>query len=102
MDFVNVREVLKEVVLDIVEGVDMVMVKFVFVYLDIICEVKKIINLFVVVYNVSGEYVMIKVVGQKGWIDEKKVMLEILISMKWVGVDLILIYFVKEVVLILK
>lgn len=63
MDFVNVREVLKEVVLDIVEGVDMVMVKFVFVYLDIICEVKKIINLFVVVYNVSGEYVMIKVVG---------------------------------------
>ena len=102
MDSANVREALKEVALDIAEGADMVMVKPALAYLDIICEVKKTTNLPVAAYNVSGEYAMIKAAGQKGWIDEKKVMLETLTSMKRAGADLILTYFAKEVALILK
>ncbi|MDE5102137.1 MAG: porphobilinogen synthase, partial [Trichodesmium sp. St19_bin2] len=92
----------KEVALDIAEGADMVMVKPALAYLDIICEVKKTTNLPVAAYNVSGEYAMIKAAGEKGWIDEKKVMLETLTSMKRAGADLILTYFAKEVALILK
>ncbi|MCL2935537.1 MAG: porphobilinogen synthase [Trichodesmium sp. MAG_R02] len=102
MDSANAREALKEVALDIAEGADMVMVKPALAYLDIICEVKKTTNLPVAAYNVSGEYAMIKAAGQKGWIDEKKVMLETLTSMKRAGADLILTYFAKEVALILK
>ena len=102
MDSANVREALKEVALDIAEGADMVMVKPALAYLDIICEVKKTTNLPVAAYNVSGEYAMIKAAGEKGWIDEKKVMLETLTSMKRAGADLILTYFAKEVALILK
>ena len=102
MDSANVREAIKEVALDIAEGADMVMVKPALAYLDIICEVKKTTNLPVAAYNVSGEYAMIKAAGQKGWIDEKKVMLETLTSMKRAGADLILTYFAKEVALILK
>ncbi|MCH2048717.1 MAG: porphobilinogen synthase [Trichodesmium sp. St16_bin4-tuft] len=102
MDSANAREALKEVALDIAEGADMVMVKPALAYLDIICEVKKTTNLPVAAYNVSGEYAMIKAAGEKGWIDEKKVMLETLTSMKRAGADLILTYFAKEVALILK
>ena len=102
MDSANAREAIKEVALDIAEGADMVMVKPALAYLDIICEVKKTTNLPVAAYNVSGEYAMIKAAGQKGWIDEKKVMLETLTSMKRAGADLILTYFAKEVALILK
>ncbi|MEB3340928.1 porphobilinogen synthase [Okeania sp.] len=102
MDSANAREAIKEVVLDIAEGADMVMVKPALAYLDIICEVKKATNLPVAAYNVSGEYAMIKAAGEKGWIDEKKVMLETLTSMKRAGADLILTYFAKEVALILK
>ncbi len=102
MNPANAREAIKEVALDIAEGADMVMVKPALAYLDIICEVKKTTNLPVAAYNVSGEYAMIKAAGQKGWIDEKKVMLETLTSMKRAGADLILTYFAKEVALILK
>ena len=102
MDSANAREAIKEVALDIAEGADMVMVKPALAYLDIICEVKKTTNLPVAAYNVSGEYAMIKAAGEKGWIDEKKVMLETLTSMKRAGADLILTYFAKEVALILK
>ncbi|MCL2924798.1 MAG: porphobilinogen synthase, partial [Trichodesmium sp. MAG_R04] len=102
MDPANAREALKEVALDIAEGADMVMVKPALAYLDIICQVKKITNLPVAAYNVSGEYAMIKAAGQRGWIDEKKVMLESLTSMKRAGADLILTYFAKEVALTLK
>ncbi|NEP77231.1 MAG: porphobilinogen synthase [Okeania sp. SIO3B3] len=102
MNPANAREAIKEVALDIAEGADMVMVKPALAYLDIICEVKKTTNLPVAAYNVSGEYAMIKAAGQKGWIDEKKVMLETLTSMKRAGADLILTYFAKEVALILQ
>ncbi|NEP87541.1 MAG: porphobilinogen synthase [Okeania sp. SIO2C2] len=102
MNPANAREAIKEVALDIAEGADMVMVKPALAYLDIICEVKKTTNLPVAAYNVSGEYAMIKAAGEKGWIDEKKVMLETLTSMKRAGADLILTYFAKEVALILK
>lgn len=102
MDPANAREALKEVALDIAEGADMVMVKPAIAYLDIICQIKKTTNLPVAAYNVSGEYAMIKAASQKGWIDEKKVMLESLTSMKRAGADLILTYFAKEVALILK
>ena len=102
MDPANAREALKEVALDIAEGADMVMVKPALAYLDIIYQVKKITNLPVAAYNVSGEYAMIKAAGQRGWIDEKKVILESLTSMKRAGADLILTYFAKEVALTLK
>lgn len=70
MDLGNSWEVLKEVELDLLEGVDMVMVKLVLFYMDIIWCIKEMINLLVVVYNVFGEYFMVKVVVLNGWIDE--------------------------------
>ncbi len=87
--------------MDIAEGADIVMVKSALAYLDIICQVKKYTNLPVAAYNVSGEYAMIKAAAQNGWIDEKKVILETLLSMKRAGADLILTYFAKEVALML-
>ena len=101
MDAANAREALKEVELDIAEGADIVMVKPALAYMDIICQIKSTTNLPVAAYNVSGEYAMIKAAGQQGWIDEKKVILETLTSMKRAGADLILTYFAKEVALML-
>ncbi|EAW38116.1 porphobilinogen synthase [Lyngbya sp. PCC 8106] len=101
MNPANAREALTEVELDIAEGADMVMVKPALAYLDIIQLVRSTTNLPVAAYNVSGEYAMIKAAGEKGWIDEKKVMLETLTSMKRAGADVILTYFAKEVALIL-
>ena len=102
MDPANAREALTEVELDIIEGADMVMVKPALAYLDIIQLIRSATNLPVAAYNVSGEYAMIKAAGEKGWIDEKKVMLETLTSMKRAGADVILTYFAKEVALILR
>ena len=102
MDAANAREALKEVALDIAEGADIVMVKPALAYLDIICQVKAATNLPVAAYNVSGEYAMIKAAGMQGWIDEKRIILETLTSMKRAGADLILTYFAKEVALMLK
>ncbi len=102
MDPANAREAVTEVELDIMEGADMVMVKPALAYLDIIQLVRSSTNLPVAAYNVSGEYAMIKAAGEKGWIDEKKVMLETLTSMKRAGADVILTYFAKEVALILR
>lgn len=99
MDIANSREAIKEVALDLAEGADMVMIKPALAYLDIIHRVREYTNLPVVAYNVSGEYAMIKAAAQSGWIDEKKVILETLISMKRAGADLILTYFAKEVAL---
>jgi porphobilinogen synthase len=101
MDLANANEAIKEVALDIAEGADIVMVKPALAYLDIICQIKTHTNLPVAAYNVSGEYAMIKAAAQYGWIDEKKVILETLTSMKRAGADLILTYFAKEVALIL-
>ena len=102
MDAANAKEALKEVKLDIAEGADIIMVKPALAYLDIICQVKSATNLPVAAYNVSGEYAMIKAAAQKGWVDEKKVILETLTSMKRAGADLILTYFAKEVALMLS
>lgn len=101
MDAANAREAIKEVTLDIAEGADIVMVKPALAYLDIIRQVKIYTNLPVAAYNVSGEYAMIKAAAQNGWIDEKRVILETLTSMKRAGADLILTYFAKEVALML-
>lgn len=102
MDAANAREALKEVALDIAEGADIVMVKPALAYLDIICQVCEATNLPVAAYNVSGEYAMIKAAAQLGWIDEKRIILESLTSIKRAGADLILTYFAKEVALMLK
>ncbi|MEG4274032.1 MULTISPECIES: porphobilinogen synthase [unclassified Microcoleus] len=102
MDAANAREALKEVALDIAEGADIVMVKPALAYLDIICQVREATNLPVAAYNVSGEYAMIKAAAQLGWIDEKRIILESLTSIKRAGADLILTYFAKEVALMLK
>ncbi|PMB46427.1 delta-aminolevulinic acid dehydratase [Fischerella thermalis CCMEE 5330] len=101
MDAANAREAIKEVALDIAEGADIIMVKPALAYLDIINKVKNYTNLPVAAYNVSGEYAMIKAAAQNGWIDEKRVILETLTSMKRAGADLILTYFAKEVALML-
>ncbi|NES80271.1 MAG: porphobilinogen synthase [Moorea sp. SIO2B7] len=102
MDPANAREAIKEVELDIAEGADMVMVKPALAYLDIIQRVRQVTQLPVAAYNVSGEYAMIKAAAQNGWIDEKKIILETLTSMKRAGADLILTYFAKEVALMLR
>lgn len=101
MDPANAREAIKEIELDIAEGADMVMVKPALAYLDIIHQVRKATHLPVAAYNVSGEYAMIKAASRMGWIDEKKIILETLTSMKRAGADLILTYFAKEVALML-
>jgi porphobilinogen synthase len=102
MDAANAREAIKEVASDIAEGADIVMVKPALAYLDIIHRIKQQTNLPVAAYNVSGEYAMIKAAAEQGWIDEKKVILETLTSMKRAGADLILTYFAKEVALMLQ
>jgi porphobilinogen synthase len=102
MDPANSREALREIELDIAEGADMVMVKPALAYLDIIHLVKANCNVPVAAYNVSGEYSMIRAAGKMGWIDEPKIILETLLSMKRAGADLILTYFAKEVAMMLK
>jgi porphobilinogen synthase len=102
MNPANSREAITEVELDIAEGADIVMVKPALAYLDIIHVVKTNCNVPVAAYNVSGEYAMIKAAAERGWIDEKKIMMETLLSMKRAGADLILTYFAKEVALILR
>jgi len=93
MDPANVREALREAALDVEEGADMLMVKPALAYLDVIRTVKESFpELPMAAYNVSGEYAMLKAAAQNGWIDEKKVTLETLLSMKRAGADLILTY----------
>ncbi len=102
MDAANAREALKEIDLDILECADILMVKPALAYLDVLCQIKQQTLLPIAAYNVSGEYAMIKAAGARGWIDEKKVILETLTSMKRAGADLILTYFAKEVALMLR
>jgi porphobilinogen synthase len=103
MDPANVREALKEAVLDVEEGADMLMVKPALAYLDVIRLVKDAFpELPMAAYNVSGEYAMIKAAAANGWIDEAKVTLETLIAMKRAGADLILTYHALDVARWLK
>lgn len=102
MDPANRREALKEVALDIEEGADIVMVKPAMSYLDVISDVRNTFDIPVAAYNVSGEYSLVKAAGRLGWIDEQRVMMEILTSIRRAGADLILTYFAKEAVKILN
>ena len=97
MDPANRDEALREATFDDQEGADILMVKPALSYLDIIRDVKNNFDRPVACYNVSGEYAMIKAAGEKGWIDEKRVMMESLLSMKRAGADIIITYFAKDV-----
>ena len=92
MDPANVREAMKEVSLDITEGADIIRVKPALAYLDVVRLVRDNIVQPVAVYNVSGEYAMVKAAAQNGWIDEKRIVLETLTSMKRAGADIIITY----------
>jgi porphobilinogen synthase len=96
MDPANVREAVKEVLSDIEEGADLVMVKPAMTYLDVVRAVKEATRVPVAAYNVSGEYAMVKAAERNGWIDGKRVTLEILTSIRRAGADLILTYHAKE------
>lgn len=96
MDPPNRREAMTEVQLDIEEGADIVMVKPALSYLDIIADVRENFDVPVAAYNVSGEYSLVKAAAKMGWIDENRVMMEILTSIKRAGADLILTYHAKD------
>ncbi|MGB6498070.1 MAG: porphobilinogen synthase [Candidatus Acidiferrum sp.] len=96
MDPANAREALKEVALDIEEGADIVMVKPALPYLDVIRRVRETFDVPVGAYNVSGEYAMVKAAAEKGWLDEKRVALEILTGIQRAGADIILTYHAKD------
>lgn len=95
MDAGNVREALREAKLDAKEGADIIMVKPALSYLDVISKVKNVVDLPIAAYQVSGEYSMIKAAAEKGWIDEKSIILETLLSIHRAGADLIVTYFAK-------
>jgi porphobilinogen synthase len=96
MDPANRIEAMREAESDVMEGADFLIVKPGLPYLDIVRDVKNNFNLPVVIYNVSGEYSMIKAAGLNGWIDEKNVVLEMLTGMKRAGSDLIITYHAKD------
>jgi porphobilinogen synthase len=98
MDYNNRIEAIKETVMDVQEGADIVMVKPALSYLDVIREVKNAVHVPVSCYNISGEYAMIKAAAKMGWIDESKAIIETLTSMKRAGADLIATYFAKDAV----
>jgi porphobilinogen synthase len=96
MDPANVREALKEVRLDVEEGADIVMVKPALPYLDVIRAVRETSDRPVAAYNVSGEYAMVKAAAARGWVDEDRLMREILTSIRRAGADVILTYHAKD------
>jgi porphobilinogen synthase len=98
MNYANRIEAIKEAVMDVEEGADIVMVKPALAYLDIIREVKNAVTVPVSAYNISGEYSMIKAAAKMGWLDEEKAILETLTSIKRAGADLIATYFAREAV----
>jgi porphobilinogen synthase len=96
MDPANAREALRETALDVEEGADMVMVKPALPYLDILWRVRERFGLPTAVYHVSGEYAMVKAAVERGWIDERQAVLEIMTGLKRAGADLIVTYWAKE------
>lgn len=96
MDAANTREALKEAAQDIREGADFIMVKPALAYLDIVHQLHAAHNVPIIAYNVSGEYAMVKAAAEKGWIDEKAIVLESLTSMKRAGADIILTYHAQD------
>lgn len=102
MDPPNAREAMREAELDYSEGADILMVKPATVYLDVLKMVRDRFDLPVAAYHVSGEYALIKAAAQKGWIDEERVMMETLTSIKRAGADIILTYYAREAIAALK
>ena len=96
MDYSNRREAVKETLMDVAEGADIVMIKPAMAYLDIIREIRNEVDIPVSAYHVSGEYAMIKAAAKMGWLDENKAILESLSSIKRAGADLIATYFAKD------
>lgn len=101
MDYANRLEAIKETLMDVEEGADILMVKPALAYLDIIREVKNAVELPVSAYQVSGEYAMIKAAARMGWLDENKAIVETLTAIKRAGADLIATYFAKEIATII-
>ena len=102
MDYANRTEAIKETIIDVEEGADIVMIKPALAYLDIIREIKNAVDVPVSAYQVSGEYAMIKAAAKMGWLNEEKTILECLTSIKRAGADLIATYFAKEAVRLLN
>ena len=98
MDYANRKEAIKETLMDVEEGADIVMVKPAMAYLDIIHEIKNTVTIPVSAYHVSGEYAMIKAAAKMGWLNEDKAIIESLTSIKRAGADLIATYFAKDAV----
>jgi porphobilinogen synthase len=96
MDPANGAEALREVALDLEEGADVVMVKPALAYLDVVWRVKERFSVPVAAYNVSGEYAMVKAAAARGWLDERRVMLESLLAIRRAGADMILTYFARD------
>jgi porphobilinogen synthase len=97
MDPANANEALREVALDLEEGADLLIVKPGLPYLDILWRVKERFKMPTAVYNVSGEYAMLKAAAQNGWIDEKNAVLELMMSFRRAGADLIITYWAREI-----
>ncbi len=102
MDPANVREALREIDLDIAEGADVVMVKPALAYLDVIQRVREHCDLPIAAYNVSGEFAMIKAAARNGWIDERRIVMEVLTGIRRAGADMIITYFAPDVATWLK
>jgi len=102
MDYANRIEAIKEALMDVEEGADMVMVKPGIAYLDIVREVKNAVNVPVTVFHVSGEYAMIKAAAERGWLDHDQIMMEQLMCIKRAGASLISTYFAKEAAVLLN
>lgn len=102
MDFHNSREALDEVLKDVAEGADIIMIKPGMPYLDIVAKVRDLIDLPIAVYNVSGEYAMLKAAAQNGWLDNDKAIIESLTCIKRAGADMIFTYAAKEAAILLN
>jgi porphobilinogen synthase len=97
MDPANTDEAMREIVLDLEEGADIIMVKPALAYLDVLWRAKQEFGMPMAAYNVSGEFAMIKAASRLGWLEEEKVMMETLTSIRRAGADLIITYFAKQV-----
>jgi len=102
MDPANVREALKEITLDLEEGADIVMVKPALAYLDVIRAARERFDVPIAAYNVSGEYAMVKAAARNGWIDEKRIVLEIFTAIARAGAGIVLTYHAKDLARWLK
>jgi len=102
MDPANVREALRECELDLEEGADAIMIKPALPYLDVIRAARESFDVPVAAYNVSGEYAMVKAAAQAGWLDEERIMMEVLTAIRRAGADLIITYFAREAARLLE